>query len=92
MRETFEETMDFLVKPRKFFKLSVVDLLLIPWLVTMYTQFKYVGLITITCDLIIRLVGYNMFKDKYPKEEVLTLKTSLFLIALILIFAILKFK
>lgn len=92
-----DKILDFLVKPKSFMKLSFVDLLLVPFMYCLISPNPPVLLFIIAdiflgVNFIIRLLALNRFKDKYPRDILLSLKSSMVLIVILIIISFFYIK
>lgn len=77
-----------IIKPHKKLKVNLVDILLLIEPIVMETDFFILGRIFLSLALFLNYFGYYLCDDMLIKEEKMILKSTMVIIALLLIYLI----
>lgn len=77
-----------IVKPHKKLKVNFVDILLLIEPIVMETEFFILGRIFLSIALLLNYFGYYLCHDMLTKNEKMILKSTMVIIALLLIYLI----
>ena len=79
-----------ITKPHKRLKINIVDVLLLIEPIVMKTSFYLIGRLFLVIALVCNYAGYYICQDMYTKEERMIIRSTMFVIAFLLIYLIIK--
>lgn len=77
-----------ITKPHKRIKINAVDVLLLIEPIVMKTSFYLVGRLFLVIALILNYAGYYICENMYSKQERMIIRSTMFVIAFLLIYLI----
>ncbi|MGN1183036.1 MAG: hypothetical protein ACI4SR_08540 [Faecalibacillus sp.] len=77
-----------LTKPHSRLKINFVDVLLLIEPVVMNTQFYLLGRIFLVISLLLNYAGYYICEDMYTKQQRMIIRSTMFVIAFLLIYLV----
>ena len=85
-----DKVLYFLLKPTKRLKLCIIDVMILVAALTMNTSYALIGRIALGIQLIIMYFGYTVLKESFKDEQRLTIKSTMVVITLLLIYLMLR--